>query len=89
MIKYEQYLKLADEFQCNMGVAEWESPFYPQYTNIRKMPDELKVIILTNHMISECIYQKGIREVIRLETKYKNKTIKRSTLYEKAIDKII
>lgn len=89
MIKYEQYLKLAEEYQCDMGTADWVNPFYPHYTNIRKMPDEMKVIILTNHMIKEGIYQQGIREVLRLESKYNKRNIKKSTIYEKAIDNII
>lgn len=89
MLKQHHYDKLAIEFQTDMGVAEWEGWLYPHYTNLSKMPDELKVIILTNYMINKGLYQQMIREVLRLETKYGKKRIKKSTLYEKAIDKII
>ena len=53
------------------------------------MPDELKVIILTNYMIKEGIYQQCIREVIRMEAKYKNKRINKSTIYEKSLDNVL
>ena len=53
------------------------------------MPDDLKVIILTNYMIKEGIYQQCIREVIRMEKKYKNKRINKSTIYEKALDNVL
>lgn len=89
MIREEHYYKLANEYGTGMGVAEWNEPFYPYYTNVAKMPDEMKVIILTNYMIKEGIYEKGIREIIRLESKYGKKRIKKSTIYEKAIDNII
>jgi len=85
MLNQKHYHKFANEFATGVGVAEWEGNFYPYYTNIRKMPDEYKVIALTNFMIREEIYQQTIREVLRLETKYKNKRIKESTIYEKAI----
>jgi hypothetical protein len=89
MIRAETYQRLADEFCIGVGVADWEGDFYPYYTNIRKMPDEMKVIALTNHIIREEIYQQVIREVLRLETKYKNKRIKQSTIYEKAINNVM
>jgi hypothetical protein len=53
------------------------------------MPDDLKVAILTNYMIKEGIYQQCIREVIRMEAKYKNKRINKSTIYEKALDNVL
>jgi hypothetical protein len=88
MIRPETYYKIANEFATGVGVAEWEGDFYPHYTNIRNMPDEYKVICLTNFIIREEIYQQVIKEVLRLETKYKNKRIKKSTIYEKAINTI-
>jgi hypothetical protein len=39
-------------------------------------------------MIREEIYQQTLREVLRLEKKYANKRIKKSTIYEKAINTI-
>ena len=89
MIRQETYERLANEFGTGLGIAEWEGDFYPYYSNIRKMPNEYKVIVLTNHMIREGIYQQGIREVLRLEKKYRNKRINKSTLYEKALDNIL
>lgn len=88
MIRPETYYKIANDFATGVGVAEWEGNLYPYYSNIRKMPDELKVIALTNYMIREEIYQQTITEVLRLETKYRNKRIKKSTIYEKAINTI-
>lgn len=89
MIRIETYQRLVDTFGTDLGRAEWEADFYPHYTNIRNIPDEMKVIILTNHMISKGIYQQTIKEVLRLETKYKNKRIKKSTIYEKALDMVM
>jgi hypothetical protein len=89
VIRQETYQRIADTFGTGLGVAEWEGEFYPRYTNIQKIPDGMKVVILTNLMIREEIYQQVIREVYRLETKYKNKRIKQSTLYEKAINNIV
>ncbi len=86
MLTQKHYHQLADEFKTDMGVAEWEGDFYPYYSNIRKMPDEYKVIALTNFMIRQEIYQQTIKEVLRLEKKYRNKRIKQSTIYEKAIN---
>jgi hypothetical protein len=88
MIRPEIYHRIANEFAVGVGVAEWEGAFYPHYTNIRKMPDEMKVIALTNFMIREGMYQLVIREVMRLEKKYVNRNIKRSTIYEKAITNV-
>ena len=89
MLTQQHYDKLAIEFCTGIGIAEWEGDFYPHYTNVSRMPDDMKVMILTNHIISEGIYQPVLREVIRLETKYKNKRINRSTIYEKAINNVI
>ena len=89
MIREETYHRIANEFGTGIGIAEWEGDFYPRYTNVAKMPDEMKVNVLTNLMIREEIYQQVIREVIRLEKKYANKRIKKSTLYEKAINNIV
>jgi hypothetical protein len=89
MIRQETYERLADTFGTGMGIAEWEGDFYPYYSNIRKMPDEFKVILLTKVIINEGIYHIVIREIIRLETKYKNKRINKSTIYEKALNNLI
>jgi hypothetical protein len=89
MIRQETYQRIAEEFGANIGIAEWSEPFYPYYTNIAKMPDELKVALLTKAIIKDDIYQIVIREIIRLETKYKNKRINKSTIYEKALNNLI
>jgi hypothetical protein len=89
MLRQEQYHKLADTFGTGIGIAEWEGDFYPHYTNVSKMPNEYKVIALTNFMIKENIYQQVMREVIRMEAKYKNKRINKSTIYEKSINNFI
>jgi hypothetical protein len=89
MLRQEQYNNLCEQFQTNIGVAEFDEPFYGFHTNVSKMPDELKVIILTRAIVNENIYQQVIREVLRLEKKYKNKRINKSTIYEKAINNII
>lgn len=86
MLSQRQYNQLAEEFQTNIGIAEWSEPFYGYHTNIRKMPDDLKVAILTGWIIKQNIYQQVHRELYRLQSKYKNKRIKELTLYEKAID---
>jgi hypothetical protein len=87
MIREETYHRIANEFA--VGIAEWEGEFYPHYTNVAKMPDEMKVIALTNFIIRQGLYQQVIRDVIRLEKKYINKRIKKSTIYEKAINNIV
>ena len=89
MLNQKHYHKFANEFATGVGVAEWEGNFYPHYTNVSKIPDEMKVNVLTNLMIKEGIYQQVIREVVRLENKYANKRIKKSTIYEKAINNIV
>jgi len=89
MIRPETYYKIANEFATGVGVAEWEGNFYPHYTNVRKIPDEMKIIVLTNYMIQQNIYQQVIKEVLRLEVKYKNKRINKSTIYEKALDMVM
>jgi hypothetical protein len=86
MLTQKHYHQFADEYATGVGVAEWEGNFYPYYSNIRKMPDEYKVIALTNFIIREEVYQQVIKEVLRLEKKYANKRIKKSTIYEKAIN---
>ena len=88
MLRQEHYNDLSEEFQTNIGVAEWSEPFYPYYP-ISKMPDDLKVALLTKVIIKEGIYQKAIREIMRLESKYKNKRINKSTIYEKALNNLI
>ena len=88
MIREETYHRLANEFAVGIGIAEWSQPLYGIYTNIKEIPDDIKVIILTNYMIERGIYQKGIKEVMRLETKYGNRRIKKSTIYEKAITNV-
>jgi hypothetical protein len=89
VLREEHYNKIANEFGTNVGIAEWEGDFYPYYTNVKKMPDEYKVIALTNFIIRQDVYQQVRREVIRLEKKYGNKRINRSTIYEKAINNIM
>lgn len=89
MLKQEHYDTLSEQFKTDIGVAEWTEPMYGFHTNVSKMPDELKVIILTRAVINEGIYQQCIREVIRMEKKYKNKRINKSTIYEKALDNIL
>ncbi len=89
MLRQEQYEQIAQTFQTNIAVAEWTEPLYGIHTNVAKIPDDIKVAILTRFVIQQNIYQQVIREVIRLESKYKNKRIKGSTLYEKAIDNIV
>jgi len=89
MIRIETYQRIAEEFATGLGVAEWDGSIYENYTNIRKIPDEMKVIVLTNYMIRQNIYQQVIREVLTLEKKYKNKRINKSTIYEKALDMVM
>lgn len=88
MIREEHYHKFAEEFGTGIGVAEWSEPFYPYYP-ISKMPDEFKVILLTKVIVNEGIYQKVIREVLRLKAKYKNKRINETTIYEKALNNLM
>jgi hypothetical protein len=87
MLRQEHYNGLAEDFQANIGIAEWSEPFYPYYP-ISKMPDDLKVALLTKVIIKEGIYPIVIREVMRLETKYGKRNIKKSTLYEKALNNL-
>lgn len=89
MLRDETYHKIAEEFGTNIGVAEWHEPFYGYHTNVAKIPDNIKVAILTQFVIKQNIYQQVQRELLRLEQKYKNKRIKGSTLYEKAIDNVV
>jgi hypothetical protein len=89
MLNGYHYKELADEFGTNIGVAEWIEPLYGYHTNVRKMPDDLKVAILTQFVIKQNIYQQVQLEVLRLKNKYGNKRIKESTIYEKAIDTIV
>ena len=88
MIRLETYQRLADTFGTGMGIAEVTGPVNGVYPNIKSIPDEVRVNILTNFIIREEIYQQVIREVLRLEKKYKNKRINKSTMYEKAINTI-
>jgi len=89
LIRQETYQRIAEEFGTGIGVADWDGTIYESYTNIRKIPDEMRVVILTNHIIKKGIYQQVIREVIKLEKKYKNKRINKSTIYEKALDMVM
>lgn len=88
MIREETYHRLANEFGVGVGIAEWTEPFYPYYP-VSKMPDEMKVIILTNLIIREKIYQQVHRELYRLKNKIGKRRIKESTLYEKAINNVV
>jgi hypothetical protein len=90
MLKQQHYDTLAIEFQTDMGIMEWDGgSVYPHYPNITKMPDEFKVILLTKVVVNEGIYQKVIKEVMRLESKYGKRNIKKSTLYEKALNNLM
>jgi hypothetical protein len=89
MIREEYYIKIANEYGVGVGIAEWSGDFYPHYSNLKKMPDEFKVIILTNHIINEGIYQQVHRELFRLRNKIGKRKIKESTLYEKAINNVM
>lgn len=91
MLTQKHYNYLADEFKTDIAIAEWSGgPLYELRTrDVRKIPDDFKVMILTNHIIKEGIYQQVLREVLRLEEKYKNKRINKCTIYEKAINNII
>ena len=89
MIREETYHRLANEFGTGIGIAEWSEPLYGYHSNVAKIPDDLKVVILTQWIIKQNIYQQVHRELYRLQNKYKNKRIKESTLYEKAIDIIV
>lgn len=86
MIRQEVYLRLANEFGVGIGIAEWEHPFYPQYERVKDIPEEMKVIALTNFIIEQEIYQQVQRELYRLRIKIGKRRIKESTLYHKAID---
>jgi len=90
MLREEQYHQLADDFQARIGIAEWNQPFYDTEVrmNIKKMPDSLKVALLTQWIIQHNKYQIVIREVLRLKNKYGNRRIKESTIYEKAINNV-
>jgi hypothetical protein len=88
MIRPETYYKIANEFGTGVGIAEVTGPVNGVYPNIKSIPDEVRVNILTNFVIREEVYQQVIREVLRLEKKYKNKRINKSTMYEKAINTI-
>jgi hypothetical protein len=89
MLREEQYIKIAETFGTGVGIAEWSGDFYPHYTNVGKIPDEYKVIILTNLMIKENIYQKAHREIYRLKKKIGKRRIKESTIYEKALNNLM
>lgn len=89
MLRQEHYDKLAEDFQSNIGIAEWEEPIYGHWPNINKMPDDIKVALLTKVIINEGIYPIVIREVMRLENKYGKKRINKCTIYEKALNNLI
>ena len=89
MLKQQHYYQIAEEFGTDLAIAEWEGDLYPHYTNLRKMPDDMKVIILTNLIIREGIYQQVQRELWRLRNKIGKRRIKESTLYEKAINNVV
>ena len=89
MIRPETYYKIANEFGTGVGIAEVTGPVNGVYPNIKSIPDEVRVNILTNFVIREEVYQQVIKEVLRLEKKYRNKRINKSTIYEKAINNVI
>lgn len=90
MLRQSQYNEIAEEFKTDLAVAEWSGePIYELRTrDVRKIPDDFKVMILTQFIIRNNIYQQVQRELFRLKTKYKNRRINQSTLYEKAIDAV-
>jgi len=89
MLREETYHRIANEYGVGVGIAEWSGDFYPHYSNLKKMPDDFKVIILTNLIIREGIYQQVQRELFRLRLKIGKRRIKESTLYEKAINNVV
>jgi len=89
MIREETYHRIANEYGVNVGIAEWEGNFYPYYSNISKMPDDYKVVLLTNLIIREGIYQQVHRELYHLRKKIGKRKIKESTLYEKSINNYV
>lgn len=89
MLKDKHYHQFAEEFGTAIGIAEWTEPIYDFHANVNKMPDSLKVAILTRVIINEGIYQKVMREVLRLKAKYKNKRINETTIYEKALNNLM
>jgi hypothetical protein len=89
MLREETYHRIANEYGVGVGIAEWSGDFYPHYSNLKKMPDDFKVIILTNLIIREGIYQQVQRELWRLRNKIGRRRIKESTLYEKAINNVV
>jgi len=89
MIRQEAYEWIADTFGTNLAVAEWEGDLYPKYKRIKDVPEDLKVIALTNFIINRGIYQQVHRELYRLKKKIGKRIIKESTLYEKAIDNVL
>jgi len=88
MLRQEQYYKFAEDFGTGVGIAEWTEPIHGYHTNVKKMPDSLKVSLLTEWIIKHNKYQIVIREVLRLKGKYGKRNIKESTIYEKAINNV-
>lgn len=91
MLSQRQYDKLSEEYQTDIAIAEWNGgPIYELRTrDVRKIPDDFKVMILTNFIIRNNIYQPVHRELYRLRNKYGKRNIKESTLYEKAINNVV
>jgi hypothetical protein len=87
-MRIEQYERIASEFKADIGIAEWSHPFYPQYQRVKDIPEEMKVIALTNFIIEEGIYHQVHRELYKLRMNIGKRRIKESTLYRKAIDKV-
>ena len=88
MIRYETYKRISDEYGVDVGIAEWEGGglVYPTYERVKDIPEDMKVVALTNFIIEHNIYQQVHRELYRLRLKIGKRKIKESTLYEKAID---
>ena len=61
MIRQEAYEWIADTFGTSLAVAEWEGDLYPKYKRIKDVPEDLKVIALTNFIINRGIYQQDCR----------------------------
>lgn len=89
MLKEKYYHKLAEEYKCNIGICEWDGKLYPHYKTIKSIPEEMKVIVLIQHMVREGIYPQCMKEVLRIEKKYGKRRINKSTIYEKVINTII
>lgn len=90
MLTYKHYKEISDYFAVDVGIAEWEGGglVYPTYERVKDIPEDMKIVALTNFIIEHNIYQPVHRELYRLRLKIGKRRIKESTLYEKAIDNV-